>query len=277
MIYFCADDYGISQGANAHIEALAGKGLNKVSVLPNGNFGDLSRLQGVTLSLHLNLVEGKCLSDPKEIPLLATEDGMFRHSFVGLLKLSLLKPKALQTQLAVELRSQLMHWKAQIGDAPVCIDSHQHTHAIPLILRTLLAVLQEEGIRPTGIRIPWEPVRLYLGTPGIWCSCRPVGAIKQQLLNFLLIGGRRKLKKAGLPPACVMGIMFSGRMAGKHVETLLPKYEAFAAKRGMDAELVFHPGYVEQGETFMEGVRPDFCKFYFSPWRKKEFETVNNL
>ena len=41
MIYFCADDYGISEGANSRIENCLENGvLNKISVLPNGKVLD---------------------------------------------------------------------------------------------------------------------------------------------------------------------------------------------------------------------------------------------
>ena len=62
MIYFCADDYGISKISNTRIEECLKNGvLNKISVLPNGDVSDFNeRLLGenVKLSLHLNLIEG---------------------------------------------------------------------------------------------------------------------------------------------------------------------------------------------------------------------------
>ena len=42
MIYFCADDYGVSKNSNSRIEKCIESGvLNKVSVIPNGEISDL--------------------------------------------------------------------------------------------------------------------------------------------------------------------------------------------------------------------------------------------
>ena len=93
MIYFCADDYGISRSSNTRIEECLKKGvLNKISVLPNGDVSDFNeRLLGenIKLSLHLNLVEGCPLSKKEEVSLLVTDKGFFKHSFIGLFFLSL--------------------------------------------------------------------------------------------------------------------------------------------------------------------------------------------
>ena len=73
MIYFCADDYGISKESNSRIEKCIQKGvLNKISVLTNGELEDFKeRLSkyDVKLSLHINLVEGKPLSPTQDISL----------------------------------------------------------------------------------------------------------------------------------------------------------------------------------------------------------------
>ena len=82
MIYFCADDYGVSKVSNCHIEECIKNGvLNKVSVLPNGETTEfVQRLQGenVVLSLHLNLVEGYPISKAEDVNLLITEKGNFK-------------------------------------------------------------------------------------------------------------------------------------------------------------------------------------------------------
>ena len=97
MIYFCADDYGISKKSNYHIEnCLKNSVLNKVSILPNGEVSDFKKNlshENSTLSLHINLVEGKPLSNPDDINLLISNDGCFKYSFIGLFLKSLLPGK----------------------------------------------------------------------------------------------------------------------------------------------------------------------------------------
>ena len=74
-----------------------------------------------------------------------------------------------------------------------------------------------------------------------------------------------------------MGILFSGKMNEKRVSKLLPKYINYAKRNKKEVELVFHPGYLESDEEMMKGIRIDFEKFYYSPWRKVEFDTLKNL
>ena len=79
MIYFCADDYGLCEEISGHIQQCIDKGaLNKVSVFPNFDEVDLQKIRNgkdIRVSLHLNLVEGKCMANAQEIPLIADKTG----------------------------------------------------------------------------------------------------------------------------------------------------------------------------------------------------------
>ena len=267
MIYFCADDYGISKVSNSRIETCLKNGiLNKVSVLPNGELSDFqSHLSGsgVTISLHLNLVEGHPLAAPEEIPLLISEDGCFRYSFIGLLLMSLSgKRKELENQLYTEIRKQLAFWKAQMGDKPLCIDSHQHVHMIPLIFNTLLRAIKDESICVDCLRMPKEPLSPYLLTPSLYLQYSPTGLAKQWLLNFLGLFNRGKFLKANFRSVYFMGALFSGRVTGDKITKILPRYMKIAQKYNRDIEIALHPGYLNEGEPIIDGCRTSFQKFY---------------
>ena len=111
MIYFSADDYGLSNTASMHIQSLIDEGkINKVSVFPNFDKVDLGKIKekkDVLISLHLNLVEGRCMADADEIDLIADKDGNFRHTFGGLLKSSLLHRKKFKEQVYKEIKEQI--------------------------------------------------------------------------------------------------------------------------------------------------------------------------
>ena len=278
MLYFCADDYGISDKSNARIEECLAQGvLNKVSVLPNGDLGAFrQRLScyGAKLSLHLNLVEGYPLSDPKEIDLLVAKDGAFRHSFVGLFFLSLSGKRArLQKQLYKELEKQIAFWTEAMGEGvPICMDSHQHTHMIPLVFRTLMQVLGDKGVAVECIRFPAEPISPYLLTPSLYTSYTPSGVVKHWLLNVLGWINRGELKKANLDFSYFIGVMFSGRVTEGKIKKVLPCYRKLGEKHNKDIEIGLHPGYPEPGEALMAGCRPGFKAFYASQWRKREYD-----
>lgn len=283
MVYFCADDYGISIKSNERMEECLQRGvLNKISVLPNGEiagFKNLTDRSDVKLSLHLNLVDGHPLSDPKELDLIVLDDGCFKYSFIGLFFLSLSgKRKRLQKQLYKEIQTQIKFWKEQLGEnTPLSIDSHQHTHMIPLVFETLLDVIRAENVNVESLRFPDEPISPYIMTPSLYFSYNPVGIVKQWLLKILAVPNRKKIKKTKIEYSYFMGVLFSGKQTEKNIKKLLPKYLKIAQKHNTDVEIGFHPGYLEKGEEIFEGYRKSFGKFYFSPWRKIEFDTLITL
>ena len=276
MIYFCADDYGISKSSNTRIEECLKNGvLNKISVLPNSDALDFKRRllgENVKLSLHLNLIEGYPLSKKEDVSLLISDKGIFKYSFIGLFFLSIFGNRSLlKKQLYNEIKMQIDFWKKEMGEeTPILVDSHQHTHMIPLVFKTLMRVIKEENVEVEYIRIPAEPILPYIKSPSLYFKFRPIGLIKQWLLKFLKFVNRKELKKANIKSALFMGIMFSGQLTEDKINKLLPYYK----KQNENIEIAFHPGYLESGESLIDGFRKDFKKFYYSKWRRIEYDTL---
>ena len=283
MIYFCADDYGMSKESNTRIEnCIINGALNKISVLPNGKIEETDKLlsnKNIYPSLHINLIEGAPLSACSDVSLLVNEEGNFKYSFIGLLLLSLsFKRKEMEEQIYKEIRKQIEFWKTKtVSNESVFIDSHQHTHMIPLVFKALMRVIKDENINIEYLRIPSEPLSPYILTPSLYFSYTPQGIIKQWLLKFLAFVNRKEIKKSRLHSAFFMGVMFSGKMDERKIKKVLPRYIKLAEKKQKDIELGFHPGYFEKGEAPLSEIRDDFKKFYFSPWRKIEYNTLLNI
>ena len=70
-----------------------------------------------------------------------------------------------------------------------------------------------------------------------------------------------------------MGVLFSGQVTEDKLYKLLPYYK----KQNENIEIAFHPGYLESGETLIDGCKPSFKKFYYSKWRKIEYDTLFNF
>ena len=282
MIYFCADDYGLCDNISAHIKQCIDMGaLNKVSVCPN--FGPIKLPEVVNeknfrVSLHLNLVEGRCMADAKEINLIADRDGNFIHTFGGLLRLGVFKRREVEAQLYKEIKAQVLYWKTALPDGvPFCVDSHQHTHMIPAVFKTLLRVLKDERIEPEYIRIPAEPLMPYIMTPSLYFTYRLINIVKQWLLKILWQINKRQAIKYHVPTSYFMGILFSGRMDSGRVNVVLPKYIKMAERDGKDIEVLFHPGYLDETEKNLKEKNIVFEKFYLSKDRKTEFDSVINI
>lgn len=280
MIYFCADDYGLCKDVSAHIQQCIDRGvLNKVSVFPNFEGFDLQKISGdknVLISLHLNLVEGKCMADTEEVSLIADKEGNFKHQFGGLFKLNFTHGKKFETQVYREIKAQIRFWKGKLPEGmPFSVDSHQHTHMIPAVFRALLKVLKEEKINLKYLRIPAEPLMPFIKKPSLYFTYGAVNIIKQWLLNFLWMFNKKSAEEVKIPAAYFFGILFSGRMDEKRVSKILPEYIRLSKKHGRDVEVLFHPGYVK--ECDFENKNVVFNKFYLSKNRKAEFDSVTNI
>ena len=54
-------------------------------------------------------------------------------------------------------------------------------------------------------------------------------------------------------------------------------YEKIAEKKGMDIEVLFHPGFLNSDEADFKNKNIVFESFYFSENRKCEFETAMKI
>jgi predicted glycoside hydrolase/deacetylase ChbG (UPF0249 family) len=158
-------------------------------------------------------------------------------------------------------------------NTPVLIDSHQHTHMIPLVFKTLMRVIKDENVDVEYIRIPDEPILPYIKSLSLYLKYSPVGLAKQWLLKFLNFINRKEFKKSNIKSAAFMGILFSGQLSEDKINKLLPHY----MNQNKNIEIVFHPGYLERGESLIDGCQPSFEKFYYSKWRRVEFNTLINF
>ena len=281
MVYFCADDYGISKEYNKCIEECLQKGiLNKVSVLPNGdieNFIERLSCREVLLTLHLNIVEGYPLSPPEEVSLLLDENGCFKRSFIGLFLASFTpKRKELKKQLYTEIKNQLHFWIEKTGDRNISIDCHQHAYEIPMVFNTLMRVIRDEKLDVKYLRIPAERVRAHLFTPSLYTSYSLTGFVKQWLLKILAFVNRKWLKDVKFSSAYFLGVMLSGKLNKTRVQKLLKHYLYYSEKNERNIEVAFHPGCANDDVELISGSREDFKKFYSSPWRNIEYETLVN-
>lgn len=283
MVYICADDYGMTEKSCGRIEECVKNGvLNRISIFPNTSLSDIKeriKYINASLSAHINLVEGKPVSPVENVSLITDKRGYFRYSFIGLLALSLSpERKELERQIYTEISAQLARWSTEIAPGkPLEIDSHQHTHMIPLIFKILMRVIKDKGYDVKYIRIPTEPVLPYIKELSLYKTYSLINTVKQFLLKFFGLINKRALKKSNINSALFMGILFSGNMDEYRVNKILPHYLKLCEKTGRDAELLFHPGYIEKGEELFDTGKQSFNKFYHSPGRKTEYATLKNL
>ena len=284
MIYYCADDVGLNPAQIRRIADCAENGaLNAASIFGNTPYlaESIAALGGKCfLALHFNLSEGKPVSDPAEIPLIAGADGFFHPSFLRLLLLSLTCPKALEEQVRVECAAQLGRFLALMPDEyRIRIDSHRHVHMLPAVLRGMCRAVKESGHELEHLRWPVERIGIYVGAPRTWPYIRPDNLLKVIMLKLCSLPDEKLLRQYGFGGcrSLFCGIVFAGCMVEKAVRPALGRLETLAMQEDGDLELLFHPGGTEAEEQYFGQLHCCYEKFYRSRYRKAEAETLRVL
>lgn len=287
-----ADDYGLT--INTSIDILEGinlKKLDSTSILPNMTcyeealkMWNQNMLKGTIpkASVHLNFMEGHCCAPKEEVSLLVDENGYFNLSWIDLVKYNYnyFKYAEVKRQLKIEIRKQL--WKViddykLLSEKKLRVDSHQHTHMIPIVLRALLEVLEEDSIPTEYIRLSKEYVWPYLKRLNIYSSYRLINLVKVAILNFFAVEDEKMLEKRNIPSMILCGVFFSGRMDAKRVGKVLPELNKRARHKKVMLEVVLHPGLARQEEIGEEFVNQEAKAFYLSSNRKIEYETMMKI
>ena len=166
-----ADDFGISlERSRGIVLALKGGVVTCTSVMANGDAAveaiEMAREHGLLhlVGLHLNLTEGRPVSDPSRVPSLLLEEGE-TQSGTELKGGPLLRGKmgyrtacasgAIRAEdAAEEALAQLRWFEKHVGRMPHFVDGHQHCHVVPAVREQLASVFAAAGVRHT--RIPTE-------------------------------------------------------------------------------------------------------------------------
>lgn len=280
-IEYHADDFGLFAHQSQRIMACQERGrLNGVSVMPNGEAMPqcmtwlAQRKRQVAITIHLNLIEGHCLTWPAPQLGLTDAQGNLTARFSNLLLHSFLPGrKARKTWLKLELAAQIQAVASYFPpDAPLRLDSHAHYHMLPVVFDALMEVIREDHLNVTYIRIPREYPMLYLHN---WRKIRdfsPINLVKVLILNALSL--RNRIRHRGilmqLEKKLFLGVFLSGSMHRDNVEAILPDAIRLARKKGWGLEVLAHPGGVTEPEDIAKLTSADDVAFLTSPMRGKE-------
>lgn len=289
MIIYHADDYGISLNASKEILALIKKGcLDSISIIPNMScyescmnilLEDYDTFKDhVDIALHLNLFEGHCVANKQDVSLLVDEKGFFVPSWIWFFKSSYLPGrKLLQEQLEVELYAQIQKLTDSMPkDYVLCVDSHQHSHMIPVVWDALRAVIKKHQIPVKYVRISREPLIPYLSTFKLYPSYSVTNIIKNEIIQICTLHANLHPITKAQKGYTMWGLIMGGQMDQKRIETLMPKFEKFGAKDKL-LELLFHPGTMLASELSSEYNKQEFVDAETSPNRKMEYQSLEAI
>lgn len=153
------DDFGLALPVNEAITEAHKRGILTTASLMVGEgfFRDAveraRRFPSLKVGLHLTLVEGHPVSDPRQIPDLVDTGGSFSTRLARAGFRFFFRP-GIRSQLETEIRAQFeaFHRTGLVLDHA---NSHNHMHLHPTVLRLMLKVGKEYGL--TAVRLPNEP------------------------------------------------------------------------------------------------------------------------
>jgi predicted glycoside hydrolase/deacetylase ChbG (UPF0249 family) len=155
-----ADDFGLTPGINRAILELHRAGvLNSTTLMASGPAFDQAveialANPGLGVGCHLVFTDGVPVSHPESIPTLLGSDGKsFRPSMMDFGQAAV-RGTIDPLDIAREAQAQIQRLQ-RAGIDVTHIDTHKHTHLLPVIARSIFHVAQRCGVH--SMRNPIEP------------------------------------------------------------------------------------------------------------------------
>ncbi len=280
-----ADDFGESVHASRDIlECLKDGKLNSISVLANMScFEECVRLYREAqeefpwqpaISVHVNLMEGSCLFRIRRTyRIWWMKKDIFRFPGRSCFCFLSSVQKQVQKQLKKEIELQIKAVTgvfSELNLQELRIDSHQHTHMIPVVAEALFEVLEEQGWKASYIRDAKEPFFVFLQKTSFIQNLSTGQFCKEYFIELLFCIIAEVGWNAGMKPMYLWGLIMSGHMDEKRIRQLLTDIEKKAEHNGRMLEILFHPGQVLREEISDEFSQEDAIVFHVSPDRSVE-------
>lgn len=266
-----SDDFGLNSEVNQAILEVARQGvLGSASLMTNGlaaeeALDEARDCTGLGVGLHLNIVRGRPLSSPEDIPSLIDDDGHFLNSVARLMSKSM-RGKLSAHEVELEYRQQI-EFMLKRNYIPTHLDGEKHTHI--LIPESAQAVRKLSGEYDIGkVRLINEKALLkHLCRQGIVVKGNHVQRAKLELLEWRsrqvakIWGGLRHTD-------ATFGVLLSGNTRYPDAINLLRAFAALDSTKTI--EWMFHLGYAfdENDAAFNK----EFGQYFLGDARQKEME-----
>jgi predicted glycoside hydrolase/deacetylase ChbG (UPF0249 family) len=266
-----SDDFGLNREVNQAIIDVAQRGiLGSASLMTNGLAAEEALEQardcaGLGVGLHLNIVRGRPLSDPEDVPTLLDDDGRFLNSVARLMTRSV-RGKLSPSEVEIEYRRQIEFMLAR-GFVPTHLDGEKHSHIlIPEAARAVRKLSGEFDIAKVRL-INEKPLLKDLRRQGLAVRGSRMQRAKLELLEW------RSRQVAGIwgglrHPDATFGVLLSGNTRYPEAIDLLQAFVTLESIKTI--EWMFHLGYPfdENDASFAS----EFGGFFLGKARQEEVE-----
>ncbi|PYS38680.1 MAG: hypothetical protein DMG14_16725 [Acidobacteria bacterium] len=244
-----ADDFGLTDRINEAIAIACRDGIVTTASLMVTAMGfqsavEIARQQrNLDLGLHLNLTEGRPVTDPAAIPSMADPRG-FLYDHPLKLAAALVRGKIRRGDLEREIRAQIeraLHSELEITH----IDGHKHVHVTPTVFRIIRRVAPEYGIH--AVRLPRERIprlsSLLARNKRSWQQILKQCAFGKMISAASRISQPRRRQNVLVAPKRLYGIAQTGFLDEAAFADIIHDLDD-----GIH-ELMCHPGYMDNDLT----------------------------
>lgn len=239
-----ADDFGVSCEVNAAVARGFREGfLTSAGLMVTGGaVADAVALAkdepGLAVGLHLALSNARCALAREEVPQLVDAGSRFADSPIQAGLWYYFSARA-RRQLALEAEAQFEAFAAT-GLRLDHVDGHQHLHAHPAVLPTVVKLAVRYGAR--GIRVPHDPVRANLRVDRSRAGSKLLVALGHAYLERIC---HRVVPRSRLATCeAVVGSLMSGAMTPDYAMRMLGELHC------RSVEVFFHPSEANSGEAY---------------------------
>lgn len=276
-----ADDYGYSINTSKDILDCMKKGcLDSISIICNTNafeesvnllYKEIPSLPFLPkMSVHLNFPEGKGDILPLSWGKLFLSNSSIKEGLKKEIK------KQIDTvneviENCIEIAAKNNIKCTQKG---LRIDTHIHTHPIPIVWKSLIETLEEGSHNVEYIRNPKEPIIPFIKHTDLISTYGIVNIIKNRILMFYSSKIDKYCDKHSLPKMYMWGLTMSGHMDFDRINKVYKDMYDYANKHNRNLELLFHPGQALESEYSSEMNKDYFKDANLSINRKIEKDSV---
>jgi hopanoid biosynthesis associated protein HpnK len=232
-----ADDFGLCSGVNRAVAQAHTAGvLTSTTIMANMPAAEeaveiAKQLPDLGVGVHLNLFEGKPLSEDSDIDCLLNADGGFAFSPARLSILSIGRHK-IRNAIRAELAAQIQ-WVIDNGLKPTHLDSHKHIHSFPPVFPIVCGLARRFEI--AAIRFTLEPKQLS-AMP--WPLPAEGGRKRARAIRTMAKINRIQ-NSAFLKTNCLLGVAHTGKIDVNFFKAVA-LYNSAAT-----AEVMTHPGFAD--------------------------------
>ena len=266
-----SDDFGLNREVNRAIIEVAQKGcLGSASLMTNGLAAEEALEQardctGLGVGLHLNIIRGRPLSNPEDVPSLVDDDGLFLNSVARIMTRSV-RGKLAAAEVEAEYRRQV-EFMLERNFVPTHLDGEKHSHIlIPEAAQAVRKLSAEFSIGKVRL-INEKALLKNLRRQGMAIKGSQSQRVKLELLEW------RSRQVAGIwgglrHPDATFGVLLSGNTRYPDAIDLLQAFVTLDSPKTI--EWMFHLGYPfdENGAQFNN----EFGGFFLGKARQEEVE-----